>query len=139
MTLTKIGTVRQTSAVPSLRTDFWGRGDDKKLSALSSRLVRWLSVSPKANFFGYLSPFLFTTHKRKKRQPSRSSSMRHNFMGERGAGWRLSSQPTQLTRPITQNMAISLWTHTCVSKGKEPCLNCQMIKTAHAYIARWLN
>src|SRR5262245_55402763 len=39
MTLTKIGTVRQVSAVPSLRTAFWGRGDDKKLSALSSRLV----------------------------------------------------------------------------------------------------
>ena len=30
---------RQTAAVPSLQTAFWGRGDDKKLSALSSRLV----------------------------------------------------------------------------------------------------
>ena len=37
--------------------------------------------------------------------------------------------------PITQSMAISLWTHTYVPKGKEPCPNSQMIKTAHAYIA----
>jgi hypothetical protein len=67
MALTKIGTVGKASAVPSLRTTFWGRGgDDKKLSALSSTLVQWLSVGPKANFFGYLSPFLLQSTQGKR-------------------------------------------------------------------------
>src|SRR5262245_12704519 len=71
MTLTKIGTVK-TAAVPSLRTAFWGRGDDKKLSALSSRLVQWLSLGLKANLFGYLSPFLLQSTQEKGDSVQRS-------------------------------------------------------------------
>ena len=56
---------RDRRTVPSLRTAFWGRGDDKKLSALSTRLVRWLSVGLKANLFGYLSPFLLQSTQEK--------------------------------------------------------------------------
>src|SRR5262245_8079559 len=38
-----------------------GRGDDKKLSALSSMFFRGYSVGPKADFFGGLSPLLLQT------------------------------------------------------------------------------
>src|SRR5262245_40243259 len=95
-------------------------------------------VGPKANSFGYLSPFSLQSTKEKEDNP-RGRAPCHGFMGERGAGWRLSSQPTRLTRRYhPKNGNLPLDAYMCVER-QEPCLNSQMIKTAHVYIARWSN
>ena len=136
MTLTKIGTVK-------LRRSLVCEQPSDGVTIRSCPLYPVGSSDgyrrSESELFRLLIPILITIHKRKRRQPSLSSSMRYGFMGERGAGWRLSSQPTRLTRryhPKHGNLPLDAY--MCVER-QEPCLNSQMIKTAHAYIVRWLN
>jgi len=67
MTLTKIGTVTQYFGGPYFADSLLGDGVmNKELSALSSRLVRWLGRS-ESELFRLLVPTIIPIHKRRRR------------------------------------------------------------------------